>query len=476
MLQDKETLDVLDSVQLRDRKSRTSEAVQVALLGAGWFGSGLVQEMAHWPGIRLRALISRNVQRAEAVVRAAGFNCERIGARRRRLFGPGETSCFVADELDSLDELNGIDLVFDATGDILFGARAALMAFERKLPFATISSELDATLGLVLKTKADEQGVVYTNCDGDQPGVLARMIDAIASYGFRIVAAGNCKGFLDVHKTPPELTQWVRPGQNLRMITAFTDGTKQGLELAALANGYGLVPDVRGMHGLCTSKARLVDDFLAVLSGEGIVDYCLGINGVDQGAGVFVIAAREGARIAQDMEYLKKGKGPHYLFFRDHHLCYIEAPRTILAAAAGKAVLAPQTISAEVFAAAKKDLRPGDKLDGIGGFTVYGVIEAATQSMAENLLPIGLAEYAVARKAISRDTPLTFDMVEFPEGNLVLELDSEQRRLMEQAALTVSDKKAFALSDTDADQRVVSLHSRGPVKRPSPRTKGRRTN
>ncbi|MBN1870922.1 MAG: dTDP-4-dehydrorhamnose reductase [Candidatus Omnitrophica bacterium] len=414
-------------VNTMTKPKKDMELINAAILGCGWFGSGLILELAHWPSIRPKVVFEQDVNRAVGALVSSGISKGRIMvAKSAADFSSGlkqNDRYIIADDLALISDLIDVDVVLDMTGNILAGTNAALMSIDRGIHFITASSELDSTIGPILHKKALGKGVIYSNSDGDQPGVLGRLITEVKSFGFSIEAAGNCKGFLDVHKTPDDIMPWVKPGQNPRMITAFTDGTKQGMELAVVANAFGLRPDVRGMHGLRTTKADLVRDFVKAISGSGIVDYCLGIDGIDQGGGVFVIGKKEGKRVQVDMNYLKKGDGPYYLFFRDHHLCYIEAPRSIIDVVVhNRPTIAPLGHYADVFAAAKRDLKAGEKPDGIGGYSVYGVIDSAKTVEDENLLPMGLTEYCRLKKNVSRDEPLTYAAVEFVEENVVVQL------------------------------------------------------
>ena len=155
----------------------------------------------------------------------------------------------------------------------------------------------------------------------------------------------------------------------------------------------------------------------------------MGIN-INLGMTVFVIGKREGDFVSEALEYYRMGKGPYYLFFRDHHLCHFEAPKSIADAVLFNIpTIAPKAKVADVFAVAKKDLKKGEKLDGIGGYTVYGLIDRAEVVKEENLLPLGLAEYAVLKKDVAMDTPISCDMIDFPEDNLVLRLRREEREI-----------------------------------------------
>jgi predicted homoserine dehydrogenase-like protein len=259
------------------------------------------------------------------------------------------------------------------------------------------------------------------------------MIDEIELYGFQIIVAGSCKNFLDIYQTPEGVMPWVREGHNPRMICSFADGTKQGLEMASLANGTGLKPDIRGMHGIRTTKDTLVKDFLGAIEQEGIVDYAMGINKIDEAAGVFVVAKRENSYVGADLDYLKKGKGPYYLFFRVHHLCYFEAAKSVAEAVLFNVpTLAHKRRMADVFTVAKKNLKKGEQLDGIGGFTAYGVIDNVETVQKGNLLPVGLSAFAVLVKDVKKDETITYDMVDFPEDNMTLQLRKEEYRILKE--------------------------------------------
>jgi predicted homoserine dehydrogenase-like protein len=428
---------------LREREDKNNP-IRVAVLGAGWYGEGVIQELMRCPGMIPKIVFDRNLNRALAAYQKTGvlkdqIVCvETVSQLKKQLMGP---RYIISNRTELLSDLSGIDVLFEATGHVKGGAEAALAVMPKGIHFVTISSELDCTIGSILKQMANEMGVVYSVADGDQPGVLKRMIEYVQFMGFEIIVAGNCKGFLDVHKTPKDIQPWVRPGHNPQMITAFTDGTKQSAELCVLANAVGLIPDKRGMHGPTTTKERLVEEFLKVISHHGIVDYVLGINGVNQGAGIFVVGKREGEKILADMEYLKKGKGPYYLFFRDEHLCYFESILTIAEAFLFKVpTLVPAFHLTEVISVAKKNLTSGEKLDGMGGYTAYGLLDTYENAHQENLLPMGLAEFAVVRQNVPQDTPITYDMVDFGEDNIVLGLRRKQDEIIRAAQPSIQGK------------------------------------
>jgi len=205
-----------------------------------------------------------------------------------------------------------------------------------------------------------------------------------------------------------------------QMVCAFTDGTKMNLENAIVANATGLIPEVRGMHGVRTTQKDAVRDFAEVLGRTGVVDYSLG---GDFGGGVFVIGrCTDWERVGHYFDYLKMGPGPDYMFFRPYQLCHLETPLSL----AETDIYREPTIApmgapvAEVVAVAKRALEPGERLDGIGGYCFYG--QADTVERARDFVPCGLAEGAVIVKSVAADEPIPRDAVEFPEDNYALNL------------------------------------------------------
>ncbi len=415
--------------KLKERH-KSKEPIRVAVVGSGWFGGGLIREICHYPGIECSLIVNRTMEKAvQELKNAEILSSDIIEVKSLRdyenSFNKGKY--IVSDNFDILRELKRVDVVFEATGNIELGAKIALEVLSQKIHFITANIEMDATVGFAIDDIAKKNNVVYSVTDGDQPGVLSKMIAETQMYGFKTVVAGSCKGFLDVYQNPADVMPWVRSGHNPKMIAAFADGTKQSLEMTVLANGNDLVPDIRGMHGIKTSKKTIVDDYLKVITKEGIVDYAMGFKDINEGAGVFVIGKRDDKFTKEDFKYLKKGKGPYYLFFRDHHLCYFEAIKSIAEAFLfGVSTLEHRKKTTDCLAVAKKDLSFGERLDGIGGFSVYGLVDTAKNLREENLLPIGLSEYAIVTKKINKDTPITYDRVDFLKENIVLKLRRQE--------------------------------------------------
>ncbi|MDX9864680.1 MAG: SAF domain-containing protein, partial [Anaerolineaceae bacterium] len=325
-----------------------------------------------------------------------------------------------------------IDVILDLTASIEGGAALAMTAIAHGKHVVGYNAELTATVGPILKQKADRAGVVITEADGDQPGVLMNLYRFIQGMGMRPVLCGNIKGLEDHYRTPETqknfAAQW---GQKAHMVTSFADGTKISFEQAVIANATNMRVAKRGMIGLQAAPGTPVEEAVSqfdvetLLAGEGIVDYVIGAA---PAPGVFILAVSDDALHQQFMRYYKMGDGPLYCFIRPYHLCHLEIAGSIARAALyGDATIAPQgALRVEVVAAAKRDLHPGDKLDGIGQFMLYGQCENADVVQREDLLPMGLAEGAVVQREIARDDVLHFGDVRMPAERLVDRLREEQ--------------------------------------------------
>jgi predicted homoserine dehydrogenase-like protein len=401
--------------------------VAVAVVGAGFMGRGLIRQISLTPGMRVALVVNRRPEVAVEALAAAGLaDCaesdepstlaDAIGAGR-----PAVTGDPAAVELD------GLDVVVEATGALTYGARVILAALRAGKDVVSLNAELDATVGRLLHAEADRTGAVYSIADGDQPGVLMRQIEFVAGMGLEIVAAVNCKRNLDVHQNPDDSRPYAeRDRTSIAMTTAFGDGTKLQIENAVVANLTGLVPDRRGMHGVETTLERAVEDVTRTLSRRGAVEFTLG---GDFGGGVFVIGRSEHESTRHYLRYSKVGEGPDFLFFRPYHLMHFEVPRTIAQVALdrrplGRPVGAPV---AEVIAIAKRDLEPGEQLDGIGGFCCYGHVDIAEE--ADDYLPIGLAEHGRVVEPVRVDEPVPLSAVDLDEGAELVGLRRRQEAL-----------------------------------------------
>ena len=414
------------ALQQREEEGRP---LRVGLIGAGYMGRGmLLQTETAIPGMRVVACANRTLEKATSAYRAAGRDdVQPVGTRLGLEEAIERGRPATTQEASLLCQARGIDVVIEATGTLEFAARRTVEAIEHG-KHVVINAELDELLGPILKVRADRAGVILTQADGDQPGAIMNLLRFVEGAGYEPVLAGNIKGLLDHYRTP-ETQRGFAEDNNIspEMATSFADGTKIAIEMATVANATGFRVGTRNMHGPRCDHVREATELFSLeqIPEPGMVDYVLG---AEPGGGVFVMAHEENPEKQQYMRYFKMGSGPLYVFHRPYHLPHLEGPLTAARAALFQdAAVAPKAGPVcSTVAVAKRDLKAGEELDGIGGFTVYGVLENADVQCREHLLPIGLARGARLKRPLGKDDVLTFDDVERPEGRLIDELWAEQ--------------------------------------------------
>lgn len=413
-----------------EKREQEGNPVRVGLIGAGFMGRGIaLQILSAIRGMRLVAIANRTLSEAERAYREAGAECVRqVQSVVELEEAIANNQYAISDDASFLCEAHGIDVIIEGTGEIEFGAHVTLKAIQNKKHVVLMNAELDATVGPILKTYADQAGVILTNADGDQPGVVMNLFRFVKTIGYQPVLAGNIKGLQDPYRTPE--TQKAFAAQHKQkppMVTSFADGTKISMEMAVVANATGFKAGRRGMYG---PRCKHVNEALTLfpinqLLNGGLVDYILG---AEPGPGVFVLGYNDHPVKQHYLRYLKMGDGPLYVFHTPYHLCHLEVPLTAARAALFQdaAVTPIGGPVCDVITVAKRDLKAGEVLDGIGGFTCYGTLENSEICRADNLLPMGLSQGCGLKRDIHRDDPLTYDDVDLPEGRLCDKLRMEQ--------------------------------------------------
>lgn len=414
--------------------------IRVAVIGAGQMGNGLARQVAHLPGLRLAALCDVVMERAVAAAAQAGVGAEIADAPTdvERVLRDGRAA--ITRRADWIVSAPGIDAVLDATGDPETGARLALAAIGRRKPFITMNVEADVTVGPLLAWMARSAGVIYTVAAGDEPSVLCEMVDFARAIGLEVICAGKGKNNrLDRAATFRTVeTEAVARGVSARMLASFVDGTKTMVEMAALANATGLQPDRPGLHGPQVNLVDLLTTFIPLSDGgrlrsRGVVDYAIG----DVAPGVFVIVTTSSKLVRRDLAYLKAGDGPYYLLYRPYHLASLEAPLSVARAVLhGEVTMAALGAPvAECVAVAKRDLRAGDVLDGIGGESVYGMADTAAAAVAARVVPIGVAHGALVKRDVPGGAMLTDDDVALDERSTIVQLRRLQDAMVRDGTL-----------------------------------------
>jgi predicted homoserine dehydrogenase-like protein len=413
------------------QREQEDNPIRVGMVGAGYMGRGIALQIQRYvKGMKLVAISNRTLSEAERAYLQAGVETvETVETVSHLEEAIAQNKFAITDDPMLLCEAENIDALVEVTGTIEYSAHVVMKAVENNKHVVMMNAELDATIGPILKVYADRAGVIITTSDGDQPGVIMNLYRYVKSIGFKPVLAGNMKGLQDPYRTPETQKGYAEKyKQKPQMVTSFADGTKISMEMAVVANATGLKAGKRGMYGpRCGHVNDAVNLFpMDQMLNGGLVDYILG---AEPAPGVFVLGYNEDPIQQQYMNYYKMGDGPIYVFYTPYHICHFETPITVArvilfkdaaAAPIGKAVC-------DVITAAKRDLKAGEILDGIGGFTCYGMIENMGVSRAEDMLPMGLSEGCHLRRDIPKDYAITYADVELPEGRLSDKLRSEQK-------------------------------------------------
>jgi predicted homoserine dehydrogenase-like protein len=417
-----------------EQRAEAGQPVRVGMVGAGFMGRGIANQIVNsTPGMQLAAIANRNVDGARLAYQEAGIDDPRRVDNALALDDvAARGGAAVTDDPGVLCDADTIDVIIEVTGTIEYAARVVLDAFAGGKHVVLMNAELDGTVGALLGALAEEAGVAYTACDGDQPGVEMNLYRFVRGIGLRPLLCGNIKGLQDPYRNPTTQEEFARRwGQKPHMVTSFADGTKVSFEQAIVANAPGLTVARRGMYGYDfdghVDDATHLFDVEELESLGGIVDYLVGAR---PGPGVFIYATHDDPKQRHYLDLYKLGKGPLYSLYTPYHLCHFEVPLSAARAVLlGDRVLAPAGAPrVEVVARAKTDLRAGQTLDGIGWYHTYGVCERADVTAAERLLPMGVAEGCRLVRDVAKDHTLTYADVDVPPGRLTDDLRRRQQQ------------------------------------------------
>jgi predicted homoserine dehydrogenase-like protein len=414
---------------LQQREAR-GEPIRVGMVGAGATGRAIALQLGTpVPGVRLVAIANRTPANGARAFREAGI------AEYKHAASAGEAQAAInrgvpvlTDDPSVLTSCDAVDLIVEVTGTVEAAAGVVLDAFDHGKDVVLVNAELDSLVGPILKQKADKAGVVLTHTDGDEPGVAMTLLRYLRSLGLRPVAAGNLKGMVDYYRTPETQRAFAeRNDQDARKVTSFADSTKLSMEATVLANATGFRVGRRGMYGPACGYVREMAHLLPAdqMLATGLVDYALGAAPY---TGAFVIVHEDSPLKKTQLAYYKLGDGPFYVFYTPFHLPHIQIASTI-----GRAVIHRDATVAplagpvcEVVTVAKRDLKAGERLDGVGGFCAYGLIDNAATARNMEALPIGLSEGCCLRRDVPKDAVVSFADVELPAGQVVEALWHEQ--------------------------------------------------
>ncbi|WP_112322082.1 NAD(P)H-dependent oxidoreductase [Oceanibium sediminis] len=412
------------------RREAEGTPIRVGMIGAGAMGRAIAYQIERCtPGMTVVAIANRSIENARKAFADAGVTkVLEVDTPEGMAAAMAEGAAAITTDPALVCASEGVDVVHEVTGSIDYAARVILDAIAHGKMIVTMNAEVQGTIGPVLKKRADAAGVLITDSDGDQPGVMMNLYRFVEGLGVKPVCLGNMKGLHDAYRNPTTQQDFSRrTGITPHMATSFADGTKMSFEMTLVANATGLRAGKRGLYGpYCDHVNDAVGHYPAdQMKDMGIVDY---IVGAEPAPGVFCIGHEEREMQTHWLSLYKLGDGPFYTFYTPYHLCHLEAPTTVARAALfNDATCAPDAGHVvDVIAVAKQDLNAGDTLDGIGWYMTYGVCENADTVKAEGLLPMGLAEGCRLKRDVPKDRALTYDDIELPPDRLADQLRREQ--------------------------------------------------
>jgi predicted homoserine dehydrogenase-like protein len=385
-------------------RAEAGKPVRVGLIGAGKFGSMFLAQVPFIAGLDLAVVADLDPERAKAACRRVGWDASRIA--RTRFTANGSEAC--------LDER--VDVVVEATGNPAAGIAHALGAIAAKKHIVMVNVEADALAGAHLARKAAEAGLIYSMAYGDQPALIAEMVDWARAAGFVVAAAGKGTKYLPAYHavTPDGVWQHYglsahearAAGMNPQMFNSFLDGTKSAIEMAAVANACGLEVPHDGLgFPPCGADdlARVLrpKPLGGVLAGDGMVEVVSSLNrdgtavSRDLRWGVYVVLEARSAYAAACFKQYglpTDASGRYAAMYKPFHLIGLELSISLASVALrGEPTGSCRGFRGDAVAVAKRALKAGETLDGEGGYTVYAKLIPAARSLSLGALPIGLA-------------------------------------------------------------------------------------
>ena len=424
---------------LLQARAGENRPVRVVVIGAGKFGTMFLSQIRRTPGMHLLGVADLSVERARKALLETGWPEDQINATScAKALAQGTT--FLTDDSEVLIEAGGVEVVIEATGVVEAGVCHALSAFKRGRHVIMVNVEADALCGPLLAEKARAANVVYSMAYGDQPALIHEQVDWARTCGFEVIAAGKGTLYMpEFHGSTPD-TVWdhygldaeraASSGMNARMFNSFLDGTKSGLEMAAVSNACDLMPAPGGL----AFPACAVDEIATTLipqpdggclhhSGQVEVISSRRDNGEDISHdlrwGVYVTFKAPSdyvERCFSDYGLITDGSGKYTALWRPYHLIGLELGISVAYAALLKQASGVATgFRADVVATAKRNIKSGEILDGEGGYTVWGRLMVGIDSLSLGAVPIGLANGLKLKKSLREGNIVTWSDVEIDD-------------------------------------------------------------
>lgn len=422
--------------KLRQRQA-ANNPISIGIIGCGQMGSGLAHTIHNITGMQVNAIADINPDLAIQTFMEMGVDrnqilvTENIGHANDALH---KRKFVVTPDALLMTDLERIEANVEVTGVTDVGAKIALTSIEKRKPIIMLNVETDVTIGYLLNRKARENKALYTVASGDEPGVCKMLWEQALLMGFEVVCIGKGKNnVIDFDATPESCYDEAKiKDMNPKILASFKDGTKTMVEMAAVSNATGLLPDVPGMHGPKVEIDDLLNVFKPKTDGgifniKGTVDYSTG----KIAPGIFVIVYTGDKRIMKDMKFITHADGPYYLLFRPYHLCDLETPQSIAEAVLlNEVTVTAENMNAEVCAVAKRNFKAGEKVKGIGSADIYGMIYQYTEAKLLKAVPLGIAENGITLTDIPKGALLTEQNFLPDKSTYIYRLRTEQDKMI----------------------------------------------
>ncbi len=434
------------------QRAAEGKPVRVGMIGAGKFGSMYLSQVPRTPGIHMVGIADLSPDRAKAALRNVGWKEDSFTASSLEAASKQGNTAIIDDGMALITSPH-IDIIIDATGNPSLGIAHVLACCEHRKHIVMVNVEADALAGPLLKKRADEAGIVYSLAYGDQPALICEMVDWARAAGFSVVAAGKGTKYLSSYHSSTPDTVWqhygltaedaAKGGMNAQMFNSFLDGTKSAIEMAAVANATGLSAPT-GLR----FPAVGVDDLARILkpkSDGGILDVRGQVEVIsslerdtrpvfrDLRWGVYVTFAADSeyvARCFREYGLVTDPSGQYSAMYKPYHLIGLELGITVASIGVrGESTGAPICWHGDVVATAKRDLAAGEMLDGEGGFTVYGKLFPAQESIALGGLPLGLAHGVKLIKPVKAGQAVSWSDVAFDANSTAVKFRREMERV-----------------------------------------------
>lgn len=427
----------MELIRKLNQREADGNPISVGIVGCGQMGSGLAHTINNIKGMKVSAIADIDPNKGINTLVEMGWDKSNIGVINK--IGEANDAlkagkAVVTENAMMMTDLASIEANIEVTGVPDIGAKIAWESIKKKKPIIMLNVETDVTIGAYLNHEARKAGALYTVASGDEPGVCKMLYEQAVLMGFEVVSIGKGKNnSIDLAATPESCAEEAASkDMNPKILASFKDGTKTMVEMAAVSNSTGLIPDVPGMHGPKVELENLLDVYKpkeagGIFSRRGTVDYSTG----KIAPGVFVIVYSGDKRIQKDMKFITYADGPYYLLFRPYHLCDLETPQSIAEAVLlNEVTVAADTMHSEVVTIAKRDIKKGEVLKGIGSGDIFGKIYTYPEARDINAIPIGLAEKGEVISDIKKGEVITTSQCKIDDTSFIAKLRKEQDKML----------------------------------------------